>query len=361
MPRFAQEVSAGVGAQEARAGAAIDPAKTHPTFLSDEFAQVVLTGCVTTEREYLRASRAGRGTTLTRRERKYIWQIISTFLFKCALRGSFTFPAIAAIAAEILATREGFLFDHVLVDEAQDFHAGHWRFLRACVGEHTNDIFLAEDSHQRIYGSKITLSHFGIHTRGRASRRLRVNYRTTAETLGFAQAILDAVPIDTWRDLTGEPDALTGYYSVRHGPQPILVRSTSATEEIDQVMPVLQRWVDQGGLSVGVLTRSNSRRREVEAQLSARGLALNADPRSSGEPDTITVMTMHQAKGLEFTHVALLDVGDSVIPRRVQGVPEAEVEDAMQRERALLYVASTRARDELLVSVVGEPSELLPG
>ena len=72
-------------------------------------------------------------------------------------------------------------------------------------------------------------------------------------------------------------------------------------------------------------------------------------------------MTMHQAKGLEFTHVALLDVGDSVIPRRVQGVPEAEVEDAMQRERALLYVASTRARDELLVSVVGEPSELLPG
>lgn len=58
-------------------------------------------------------------------------------------------------------------------------------------------------------------------------------------------------------------------------------------------------------------------------------------------------MTMHNAKGLEFTHVILLDVN-------------AEADEALQRERALLYVAASRARDMLLVSVVGEASELLP-
>ena len=34
--------------------------------------------------------------------------------------------------------------------------------------------------------------------------------------------------------------------------------------------------------------------------------------------------------------------------------------DALLRERSLLYVAATRARDELALSWSGDPSELLP-
>ncbi|MGV0361328.1 hypothetical protein ACUY2X_04430 [Corynebacterium minutissimum] len=36
-------------------------------------------------------------------------------------------------------------------------------------------------------------------------------------------------------------------------------------------------------------------------------------------------------------------------------------DEALQRQRALLYAAAPRARDVLVVSVVGEASELLPG
>ena len=39
---------------------------------------------------------------------------------------------------------------------------------------------------------------------------------------------------------------------------------------------------------------------------------------------------------------------------------EAEHDDAMLRERSLLYVAASRARDELVITYSGEPSELLP-
>lgn len=36
------------------------------------------------------------------------------------------------------------------------------------------------------------------------------------------------------------------------------------------------------------------------------------------------------------------------------------IADMLQRERALLYVAASRARDALMITLSGEPSELLP-
>jgi superfamily I DNA/RNA helicase len=41
-------------------------------------------------------------------------------------------------------------------------------------------------------------------------------------------------------------------------------------------------------------------------------------------------------------------------------MPEEDRADVLRRERSLLYVAATRARDELVVVYVGEPSKLLP-
>lgn len=50
------------------------------------------------------------------------------------------------------------------------------------------------------------------------------------------------------------------------------------------------------------------------------------------------------------------------MPQRYQlaGLGEAEAADVLQRERALLYGAASRARDALMITLSGEPSELLP-
>ena len=50
-------------------------------------------------------------------------------------------------------------------------------------------MFIAEDSHQRIYSNPVKLGRYGIAIRGR-SRRLKLNYRTTAQNLDFAVSIL---------------------------------------------------------------------------------------------------------------------------------------------------------------------------
>ena len=72
--------------------------------------------------------------------------------------------------------------------------------------------------------------------------------------------------------------------------------------------------------------------------------ALGADgPGNDG--DAVDLVTFHAAKGLEWPVVHLAGVEDGFVPVAHARTPEAEAE-----ERRLLYVAATRAEDELHVS-----------
>ena len=71
---------------------------------------------------------------------------------------------------------------------------------------------------------------------------------------------------------------------------------------------------------------------------------------------------MHVAKGLEFRAVAVMACDDEVLPlqSRIETVSEeSELEEAYRTERHLLYVACTRAREDLLVTGVEPASEFL--
>ena len=71
---------------------------------------------------------------------------------------------------------------------------------------------------------------------------------------------------------------------------------------------------------------------------------------------------MHLAKGLEFRAVPVMACDAEAIPlqSRVESiVDEADLEEVYNTERNLLYVASTRARDHLLVTGVKPVSEFL--
>jgi superfamily I DNA/RNA helicase len=73
---------------------------------------------------------------------------------------------------------------------------------------------------------------------------------------------------------------------------------------------------------------------------------------------------MHRMKGLEFQCLAVvgLDAGSLPAPNAVTSAaedPHAHRQD-LQRERCLLFVALTRARDVLYLSHSGTRSELLP-
>lgn len=343
-------------------GEGLSADKKQPRFLEDEFRDVVLTHSINNQKDYLRVSRSGRRTPLGRNERKIVWSIIESFVRKCSLQQSLSFAAIAVLAAHILEHRDNPYFDHVLIDEAQDFHAGHWRYLTASVKRGPNDIFIAEDSHQRIYGHRLALSKFGIETRGRATKRLRLNYRTTAQNLSYASAILENTE---WIDSSGETDNLHGYRSVRTGPRPAVVLATTANEELESVASIVQQWIAENRPSthIGVLSRSRRGVKALTDHLAESGVTVSTERSGVSSVEAqVSVMTMHNSKGMEFSHVILTDVSEKAIPRTagLDSYAEAEQEDALQRERALLYVAASRARDELVITMSGQPSSLLP-
>jgi len=65
-----------------------------------------------------------------------------------------------------------------------------------------------------------------------------------------------------------------------------------------------------------------------------------------GEEDTLTLSTIHSAKGLEWKAVFILWVLDGKLPLS----RAAEDEEEMEEERRLLYVAATRAKDLLVMT-----------
>lgn len=332
-----------------------------PTFLEAEYATVVLPHHIVTREKYLKVRRTGRGVALNRSRRHAVWNIIESYRAGAAAEGAADFDEKAAIAAQVLNDSDERPADHVLVDEAQDLSPCRLLLVRALVATGPNDLFLAEDAHQRIYGQRITLSRYGINIVGR-SRRLTLNYRTTHENLRYALGILSG---EQYTNLDEEPETTAGYRSARRGPRPTIVAVKSLTEQYDTIAALVSGWVEDGTApeSIGLLVPTRKEAESLPRGLGDRNVTVAfVDRDKAGPPKTPVVMTMHRAKGMEFAKAVLVGVGEKSIPRAyvLGSVPEEELDDVLRRERSLLYVAATRARDELVVVHVGEPSELLP-
>lgn len=69
---------------------------------------------------------------------------------------------------------------------------------------------------------------------------------------------------------------------------------------------------------------------------------------------------MHRIKGLEFKIIFLVNASNNVIPLNIGKFDdEQEEENYLKTERALFYVAATRARNALFISYQGQPSIFL--
>ncbi|MFC8528707.1 3'-5' exonuclease [Nocardia sp. NPDC057227] len=345
------------------AGVDLDPRLRNSSFLAPEYLAVVLGNEITTLEGYARVPRAGRGIRLSRAQRTAVWRVFEEYRKLNRVGGSLSYPEALAVAAAVLRVQaeaeNRYQADHVIVDEAQDLHATHWRLLRALAPEGPDDLFIAEDSHQRIYGQPVVLNRLGINIRGRSSR-LTLNYRTTAQNLQFAVNILAGA---NYTDLEEAAETTAGYTSARLGPEPRMIECASPGEQYDAVTASVQRWLGEREVrpgDVAILTRGANDRDEFVAELRRRGIPAMALDKEPATDDAIQVLTMHRGKGMEFRCVVLAGIDSEHVPAKVAGqVPEEEQADARQRERSLLYVAASRARDELVVTWYGVRSELL--
>ena len=332
-----------------------------PAFLKNEWEQVILAQDLRSEHAYLTCPRTGRGRPLTKAQRSRVWQAARQVMAELATARQTTHLQLANEATHLLREAGAPRYRHILVDEAQDLHPAQWRLLRAAVAEGPDNLFIAADPHQRIYSSRASLASLRISVRGR-SRKLSLNYRTTQEILAWAMPLLGSDPVT---GLDGEADSLLGYRSPMHGQRPQVRLAATRGEEFCFLSERIRSWLAAGFEpdAIGVTARSAGLVRAARGALKADGLDTTSISGRGGAAG-VRAGTMHAMKGLEFQAVAVIGVEAGAVPDPAAITaddedPLAHAQD-LQRERCVLFVACTRARDHLYVSATGKLSTFLP-
>ena len=185
----------------------------------------------------------------------------------------------------------------------------------------------------------------------------QINYRTSQAILAHAQQILRGVAVD---DLDGAVEEEVGYRSALDGPAPTTERFVTPAEEGKRVAELVRDWLDAevSPSAIGVLASTRALLKPSQEALARSDIAWGElDDERPGE---VRVTTMHSAKGMEFERLIVVGLNADAVPLPIAVTDEAE--DPLQheydllRERCLLYVACTRARDELVLTGSGAPS-----
>lgn len=331
-------------------------------FFTSEWDHVVQGQEILARDGYLRARRTGRGTRLDREARARVWEVFARYREGLQRDGQLEWQDIVREARLLLEARATPLpYRAVCADEVQDFTASELRLLRALVPPGPNDLFLVGDGHQRIYGQPVVLSQCGIDVRGR-SRRLKLNYRTTDGIARHALAILKDCNVD---DLDAGTDSLKGYTSLRQGQPPVVRHFPTEAEESAFVLDTVKRWLAAGTPAREICIAAHTAKLikdRYEPLLRGAGIpttVIAKDAEADASPQGVRLATMHRMKGLEFPKVVLASVQAGIVPLQIaleNAADPAERSARELQERCLFYVASTRARDELVVTGFGRKS-----
>ncbi len=329
-------------------------------FLLTEWEQVVDAWQLATWEGYRDVARLGRKTRLPEAQRAVLWSIFERMRAELRERKLITQAELFTAMAAAFSKNKNVVFDFAVVDEAQDIGVAHLRFLAALGGGRPNALFFAGDLGQRIFQQPFSWKALGVDIRGR-SRTLRINYRTSHQIRTQADRLLG--PVVT--DVDGNSEDRSDTVSVFNGPPPVIRTFKDEGAEISAVGNWITECAEAGILlhEIGVFVRSEAQLDRARAAVEESGLPFKIlDEHVETSSDQVSISTMHHAKGLEFRAVAVMACDDEIIPlqERIETVgDDADLQEVYDTERHLLYVACTRARDQLLVTSVEPASEFL--
>ena len=346
------------------AAAPVKGLKFSQTFLLGEWTDMVDAWQLDSWEAYRDAKRLGRKIRLNEAHRATLWAVFESVRGELAAQGMTThaamFTQLAASQAERNAGGQAPVFDHVVVDEAQDVNVAQLRFLAVAAGGRPNGLFFAGDLGQRIFQTPFSWKSLGVDIRGR-SRTLHINYRTSHQIRMQADRLLGPEV----SDVDGNTEMRRGTVSVFNGPAPLIQSFKDDDGEIASVADWLKARLREGmpAHEIGVFVRSDAEMKRARSAAQAAAVPYRVlDEKVETAAGFASLCTMHLAKGLEFRAVVVMACDDEIIPlqSRIEAVADdADLEEVYNTERHLLYVACTRARDHLLITSVDPGSEFL--
>lgn len=329
-------------------------------FILAEWEHLVDAWQLDTWEAYRDVARLGRKTRLPETRRRTLWSIFEAAIGDLKARNLTTKSRIFTSLAEAIAAERHPPFDFAVVDEAQDLSIPQLKFFAALGGDRSNALFFAGDVGQRIFQQPFSWRSLGVDIRGR-SRTLRVNYRTSHQIRTQADRLLGPEVSDA----DGNVEKRTDTVSVFNGPPPDIHVLVDESSEIGKVGDWIGEQTADGVLphEIGLFVRSPAQHDRAIAAAKAAGVAFKIlDDHVETMSGHLSISTMHLAKGLEFRAVAVMACDGEIVPlqERIEAVgDDADLQEVYNTERQLLYVACTRARDNLLVTGVEPASEFL--
>jgi superfamily I DNA/RNA helicase len=319
-------------------------------YVWDEIRRVIAGRGLDTAEAYLAVTRHGRRMAMNADDRRAAWAIYETYMALCR---EATPPVVDHETLLRLASRSlesdppSHRYDAIVVDEAQDITETGVRFLiQLLEGGSSGRLLLVGDGGQRIYPGGYRLSDLGLDVRGRSSV-LRLCYRSTDEIMSAVGSLGRWLSLEEYgEDGLGQVEVST----LRVGQRPQLRRFVNGDEEIAWMVGRLDP--DDPDLdATALLAPTNAKADGLARHVREAGLGavLLTDYHGQATPG-VKVGTYSRAKGLEFKRVFLPGLDASVPWGRQEDI------DNVLLQGGQLYVAMSRARDQLFLSHAGDPS-----
>jgi superfamily I DNA/RNA helicase len=237
-------------------------------------------------------------------------------------------------------------YDAVLVDEAHDFEP-EWLALAArVVNPDTRSLMVVYDDMQAIYKGRArpVWRQLGIEAKGRTTV-LKINYRNTSQILRFARRFAEDVIGAPGVQADDEDAVLLPEETGREGLEPEVRKCVSFDGEAHAIAEWLQQrhaagyqWAHMAVLYPEHAIGERFERAFAAAAIPTAVAKANRN-RMRTEKNAVRLLSMHNAKGLEFPCVALGGLG-------AMGSRTVPLEDDVR----LAYVALTRATHEAILS-----------
>ncbi len=219
------------------------------------------------------------------------------------------------------------VLDHLVIDEVQDFGPVEFSVMKHAVHDPRHLTIVGDVSQKILFSRKfIGWDRIVQHLKMDASDliQLQVSFRCTVPIMELAHRVAG----------TGGP------VEGRQGPPPKWQRA----EDRNGVLETLADWTaglraEDPNRLIALVCRYPKQAMELKEDLEEmipEGLRLGYRSQFSFEPGVL-VTNIHQVKGLEFDAVAIVDPDEDNYPHR------------KEESRNLMYVAVTRAQDELLL------------
>jgi hypothetical protein len=333
------------------------------SFITSEYYQVILHHNVTSFQEYARTSRVGRGKPISRQDRQNLWNLFEKYESYKAENSYIDKDEVYNRLTDYLTKNKIKPFAHCIADEVQDLSNVELRFIRSLVEEKKNDLFLVGDPLQCIYDRKIYFMKAGINIRGNKSKRLRINYRTSEEIKKLAFSVIHDI---SFSDFDGEEESKNGYVSLFHGDVPTYQTFRSKDEEIQYIKNQIEELKESDcHLSeVVISTRTRDELKELKTALHKSKIPwydITSNDKT-GNTTGVRLSTFHSLKGLEFKVVFLADVNARTcpfLPSSFKSWDEEKQKEHLQSEKSLMYVAISRAVQKVVITGIGQRSEVI--